>query len=641
MKYKYPHLLSPMKVGNTVFRNRLFSAPNGIHALQGGEPYPTQAIIDLAAERAKGGAACVTCHGVYPFAQNDGEHLAYDGSVLHNQHYISQLADAIHFYGAKASLEIMGQTMNNRGYYDVVAGLTTEFGPPGVLSMEMTEEVMDEIADNFAESAYIAKICGFDMCMVHMAYGTPGGGRFISPHFNKRTDKYGGSLENRLRFPIMVFDRIKQRCGKDFLIEFRVSGAEPQFDDGITKEDTLAMSKILEGHVDLLHLHGNEMWEAHPTCFAGPAPFVPACEYVKKNGSPIPVVAIGGLQDLDEAEEIIASGKADFVSIARGWIADPELGLKAYEGRPEDVVPCIKCLRCHDSGCLENKVFVCSVNPEMGVKQSIAGRPDAPKRRKRVAVIGGGPAGMEAAMTAARRGHDVTLYEKNSRLGGQLNFADYAEFKYGLRKFKNYLMTQLEKAGVKIRLNTKATPEMIEGEGYDEVITALGADPVVPPIPGIDSSKVITALNAFGNEDKLGSSVLVLGGGQVGCESAVHLARCGKKVDIVEMLPQLAPDASPTYRIILMRRIEAEKNIKVHTSTRCVSIGDAVVCEGPDGRLSFTPDTVILAAGMRAKQTEALSFFGAAPRTLMAGDCERPGNVAKAVRSAYGAASQL
>ena len=640
---KYPNLLSPIKIGNTVFRNRLFASPTGLHTLQGGQSHPTQAIIDTFANKARGGAALVTCHGLYAQDQYDGVHLAYDASIAHNRYYLSALSEAIHFHGAKASMEISAQhtgVQHGSTYYDVVAGLEGIF-PGSPVSMEMTEDIMEAIADSYAENAWLSQQCGFDMCMIHMAYGAPGGARFISPHFNKRTDMYGGCLENRLRFPIMCFDRVKERCGKDFLIEFRVSGEEPQFEDGIRIEDTVEMAKLLEGHIDLLHLHGGEMWAAHCMGFQEAHPFVHTAEAVKKSGTSLAVVTIGGLQDLEDSEEIISSGKADIITMGRGWIADPELGSKAYEGRGDDVIPCIKCMLCHDSACFGNGPYVCSVNPEIGIEHQLGSMLRPPEERKKVAIIGGGPAGMKAAITAAERGHTVTLYEKSGKLGGQLNFADYASFKYSLGKFKDYLIHQLLKSSVDVRINTEATPDLIKSVAYDEIVVALGASPITPPIPGIDRDNVMPAPKAFGCEYVISGNVVVIGGGQVGCEAAIHLAQNGCNVTVVEMRSEIAPDASPSYRRELLRNLDLH-GIDTRCLLRCISIGEQVICaDQQDGQKAFDADTVIIAAGMRGLADEALKYYGTSSRTFVIGDCGKPGNVQGAIRSAYGAASQI
>jgi len=637
MPKKYPNLLSPLKVGNTVFRNRLFSAPQGLHALQGGEPYPTEAIIATFANKARGGAAMVTLTGTTPYPPvSDGEHIAYDIYTAHSRHYLAQLAEAVHFYGAKASMEIMGAS--KKAGYDVCAGLIGWNGKP---SLEMTEDIMNEIADNFAYQAYVLKDVGYDMILIHMAYGGPGGARFLSPAFNKRTDKYGGSVENRARFPIMIFDRIKQKCGQDFLIELRMSGAEP-FPGGITIEDSIELAKLLEGHIDLLQVHAGTMADAHPLSFLPPTPNLALAAAIKKSGTTLPIVTIGGYQDLDESENIIATGQADFISMARGWIADPNLGTKAYEGRGEDVVPCIKCLRCHDSACLENRTYVCSVNPTIGLEHRLGKIVKPAMTKKKVAVVGGGPSGMQAALTAAGRGHDVTLYEKSGVLGGQLNFSDYVSFKYSMNKFKKYLIRQIEKSNVKVCLNMKANAELLKKESYDVVIGALGAEPVVPPIPGIDGKNVIMAPAVYGKEGILASKVVVIGGGQVGCETGLHLAMSGHEVTLIEMQEKLAPDASPFYRNGLIQQMEANENLRYILNARCTGIGDEVTYTDADGvEHKLEAGTVVIATGMKPKLDEAMALYDAGNRFVMVGDCSALGNVEKAMRTAFSASILL
>jgi 2,4-dienoyl-CoA reductase-like NADH-dependent reductase (Old Yellow Enzyme family)/thioredoxin reductase len=637
MHKKYANLLSPLKVGNTVFRNRLFSAPQGLHALQGGELHPTEAIMATFANKAKGGAAMVTLSGTSPYpAVSDGEHSIWDIYTANSRHYLAQLADIIHFYGAKASMEINGAS--KKPGYDVSAGI---IGWDGKTSREMTEDIIDEIADNYAYQAYVLQDIGYDMVLVHMAYRATVGARFLSPATNKRTDKYGGSVENRARFPIMVFDRIKQRCGPDFLIELRMSGTEPG-PDGIKIEDSIKLANLLEGHIDLLQVHAGEMLASHPLSFLPPTPNLVLAEAIKKSGTTLYIVTIGGNQDLDESENIIAMGKADFISMARGWIADPNLGTKAYEGRGEDVVPCIKCLRCHDSGCVENRTYVCSVNPTIGLEHRLEKIVKPATVKKRVAVVGGGPAGMQAALTAADRGHDVTLYEKSSVLGGQLNFSDYVSFKYSLSKFKKYLVRQIEKSNVRVRLNTEANAKRLAREGFDVVIGALGAEPIVPPIPGINGKNVITAPAVYGNEDTLAAKVVVIGGGQVGCETGLHLALSGHEVTLIEMQEKLAPDASPFYRQGLLQQMEANENLRYILNARCTGIDDEVTYTDADGaEQRLEAGTVVIATGMKPKLSEAMALYDAGDRFVMVGDCSAPGNVQKAMRTAFSASIVL
>ncbi len=629
MRKKYPNLLSPFKVGNTVFRNRLFTAPTGLHALQGGELAPTQAIMTTFANKARGGAAMVTLQGTNPLpVVSDGEHLSWDIYTANSRHYIAQLAEVVHFYGAKASMEIMG--VSKKPGYDVCAGLIGWDGKP---SKEMTEDIMDEIADSYAFHSSVLQDLGYDMVLVHMAYRVSAGARFLSPALNKRTDKYGGSVENRARFPIMIFDRIKQKCGKDFLIELRMSGAEPG-PDGIKIEDSIKLAKLLEGHIDLLHVHAGDMPATHPLSFLPPTPNLELAEAVKKSGTTLPIVTVGGYQDLDESEDVIATGKADFISMARGWIADPNLGIKAYEGRGEDVVPCIKCMRCHRS----NRTYVCSVNPTIGLEHRLDKIVKPPKAVKKVAVVGGGPAGMQAALTAAGRGHEVTLYEKSGVLGGQLNFSDYVSFKYSLNKFKKYLIRQIEKSEVKVCLNTEVNAGLLERGSFDVVIGALGAEPIVPSIPGIDGQNVILAPAVYGNEAKLEARVVVIGGGQVGCETGLHLAMLGHEVTILEMQDKLAPDASFSYGEGLLQQMEANQNLRYILNACCIGIGGEVTYRDADGKeQKLKAGTVVIAAGMKSKNDEAMALYDAGDRFVMIGDCSEPGNVQKAMRAAFSA----
>lgn len=632
MTHPYAHLLSPLQVGKTVFKNRIFSAPMGLHALQGGEPYPTEAIIKTFSNKARGGAAVVTCHGAAIAPVSNGAMLAYDITKKHNQHYLAALAEGIHFYDAKASMEIAGSTMMSfyRKYQE-------EHGLEGIGLETMPDWAMKDITDQYAVFAELCQKCGFDMCLIHMAYDAPTGGKYLSKHYNQRQDSFGGSTENRVRYPMMLMDRIKERCGKDFLIELRMSGMEPQFDDGIRLEDTIEVVKLLKGHADIFQIHGGDALTAHPTGFMPPLPFRAWAGKVKEAVPDALITTIGGYQDLREADDTVRSGVADFIGIGRGMIAEPELGRKAYVNRSEDVTPCIKCMRCHDSACIDHKTYRCSVNPEIGLEHKVKNM-IVPTQVQRIAVIGGGPSGMSAAVAAADRGHQVTLFEKEDALGGQLKFADYASFKYSLKKYTDYLIRQVEKRDITLRLGTAATPEMIAAEGYDAVFVAIGADPLVPPIPGVDGENVIMAPDVFGHETKLGESVVVIGGGQVGCETGLHLALSGHKVTILEMKPELAPDASFSYRKFLLNTLKENPDITVITGAQCTGISRTVNCRTENGVLQFAADTVVIAAGMRPKQAEAYGYYGSSVKTVLIGDCSGLGTVEKATRTGYAAA---
>ena len=636
----YPKLLSPKRVGNILFKNRIFTAPTGVHALQHGELSFQEPVLTHFGNRARGGAAMVTCTGVQinPKMQSDGSHLHINPYTTAGLRSLYELAARVHHFGAVASMQLSDQYRYDR-YYAVSPGLKKL----GRDSVEMPKEMIAQKAKMLADAAEIVKKAGFDMCMLHFGHATDNA-QFLSERFNKRTDEFGGSLENRARYLTMTLDAIRERCGKNFLIELRFSASEVD-PEGITVEDSIQLVKLLEGKVDLLHCScgmntARYFTTTHPSGFLPDTPNVQYAEAIKKSGTSIPVVAIGAIQNLEQAEEIIASGKADFVSIARGVIADPELANKAYDGKPEDVRPCIKCFKCHDGACYYDH-FVCSVNPTIGIEDKLDRYILPTGGGKKICVVGGGPAGMQAAVYLADRGHRVTLFESRDHLGGQLNFADYAEFKRDLGRFKKYLITQVEKRDIDLRLNTKATPELLAAENPDHVILALGAEPLVIPIPGVENT--VKAPEVFGNEDKLGQKLVMIGGGQVGAETGIHLARLGKDVTILEMQSKIAPDAWFTYKWAMDIELNERENLKTIVNGRCSKIEEGKVTYiDPEGKEQILQaDSVVLCVGFKSNTQAAESLILPGVPFTMIGDCKAVGTVQQAVRSAFDVAMTL
>ena len=629
--------LSPIRVGNVLFRNRIIAAPTTMHSMSNGELYPTEDAIEYFAQRAKAGAGMVTCAGVkFGDVADDGEHANWDLSVKNHRNRAHELAERIHYYGAKASMELMGIFPDG---YTVSDGCSIMGSPP--IGREIPISEMEKFKQGYADSAAALCELGYDAILFHFGHNIPVA-QFLSPLTNHRTDQYGGSTENRVRYIAEILDAVRERVGKKMILEVRISGDEFE-KGGIGLEESMKIAELIQDKIDILQVSAgmhNPKWMTwtHPCGFRPPVPNVYLAEAFKKSGRfHIPIGTLGAVDSLEEANEIVSSGKADFVSIARGFIADIDLIKKGMEGRTEDVVPCIKCMRCHDST-VYGTHFVCAVNPRAGMEEVYDRIEEEPQFCKKVAVIGGGPGGMRAALYAAARGHDVTLFEQKDHLGGQIVFADYVSFKYPLANYKNWLIHQVEKGPIDVKLNTKATPEMIQG--YDAVIIAIGAEPLIIPVPGVENA--VPATSVYGKEDTVGKEVVVIGGGQVGCETALHLAKSGIKATVLEMRDALAPDASTTHRDELMVEIGKEENFVTVTGAKVVSVAKNSVTYIKDGKEeSISADTVILASGMKAKMEEADSFVPCAPEFAEIGDCVRARTVEEATREAFYAASNI
>jgi len=643
VKSRYPNLLSPIRIGNCLYRNRITVGPTGLHACSNGEDYPNADSIKHFAERARQGAACIVCGGVniVPLTEEFGINSNWDVYERMHINGLAHLSESIHFYGAKCMMELGGGAPTGGGY--AVCDGAPMLG--GFEGREMPKEEIKRIVDSYGIAAKVCKDAGFDGVFLHFGHGLQVA-QFLSPHSNKRTDEYGGCLENRARFAIEAIDAIREKCGRDFLIEVRISATE-FIEDGVQVEDAIAFTELIQDKINIIHVSvgmfetPKDMTITHPCAFLPPTPNVRfAAEFKKSGRIKIPICTIGAIQNLDDAEAIIRDGKADLVCITRGLIADPDLIKKAYNNQPtEDVRPCIKCMRCHDSACYFHE-FSCSVNPTISVLPQLETlvKPTTPKK---VAIIGGGPAGIQAALTASERGHDVVLFEKSGELGGAIRFAQYVSFKYPLNDYRKYLIRAVTKARVDVRLNTAPTLEELEAENFEVVLVAVGAEHVIPPIPGIENC--VTATKVYGQEDQLGDTVLVIGGGQVGCETALHLAKLGKKVSMIEMQAEMAPDASPTHRTELLIELNEEPNLTLINNATCSSIrkGGLSYTDGAGEKVDLEADCVILAAGMRALTKEVDSYLSYGPKVIPIGDCVRARTVLEAVKDAYYAAVNI
>ena len=653
MKNKYPHMFSPLTIGGVTFKNRVWSAPAGAHLLAGREEYPNDHVIAYYANKARGGSACITVS-----AQNMDIHKPYDAvhaneNIFHPEghRFWTQLTDAIHFYGAKASLELLafsyhGYDYNGEKCVYTVNGEATHRS--GAKARMFTEDVMQQLAELYADAAENALKCGFDMILIHGGHGLILS-QFLSPILNRRTDKFGGSLENRARFPIMVLDAIRQRVGRKLLIEYRISGSELAGDEGFTEKDCVDFLEMVQDKIDIAHISAGSFVTdteeiTHPNNFLPAGVNTYLADYVKKSGRiHIPVLTLGAYQRPEDIENCLASGRADIVAMARGSIADAFLVKKSATDREDEIIPCVKCFHCLDYTRAKN--FGCSVNPTVGRELRLKMLVPEREEKKRVLVIGGGPAGMQAALAAADRGHEVILLEKSSQLGGKLVFSDSVPFKKDVNSFMNYLIGMVHKKGIDVRLDTEASPELAMSLEPDVIIAAVGTNPIIPAIPGADGENVVTAEESYrlAAENKLGKKIAVIGGGDIGCETAVFLAEyCGGKyeVSLIEMGDTLARTSCEIPQIALRKRVE--ESVDYHLNAACIGItAEGITYMDESGEHSIEADTVILAVGETSKTALAESFRLCAEEFFNVGDSYIVGNIGNAVRLGFDAGIQL
>lgn len=659
----YEKLLSPVKVGNTgvILKSRMVCTASTPIFIQGPERYPAESSILYAANIARGGAAFVTVVGVsadgkpaQPFFRGSkipkfegtrGHEQHFDLFDSRVQHYFAQLADGIHFYGSKAMMEIMPLAIPGYDISDDVLPCEVPYQSTGIeTGKAMTEEMFYKQADQMAEICAVLKMCGFDGVYIHMAYRLTSLGRALSLKTNKRKDSYGGSLENRCRYPQLVCGAIKEKCGKSFLIDVSISGYDPDPEFGWSLEDTTRFLELMEGYMDFVEVRANDIDPAHPKGFTrDPHPFVYMAEAAKKAKSSVMVISVGGMHDPDFNEMLLEEDKADLIGMGRGWIANPDHLQKLADGREAEIVPCIRCNKCLRASNNAPFVSVCSVNPRFCLEHRLPAMVKPPLRSKKVAVIGGGPAGLEAAITAHERGHKVVLFEKKQELGGRLNIAGIPDFKWPIRNYRDFLVDKAQRTGFEIRLGTRITPQELKESDFEVVIAAIGADPAIPKIDGIDGEHVMTAVEVYGKEDKVRGRVAVIGGGEVGVETGLYLNSLGHDVTVIEMADMLAPETSFVHNYSqLEQEWLGREHFQWRLRTKCLSIEkEGVRCAGPEGEELIQADTVVVAAGMKARSDEAVAFGVNGIQTFVIGDCNRAGTIQNATREGFAISSAL
>ena len=635
MNKYYPHLLSPLKIRNKFYKNRMGfprANPSVVSGVQCDSPIESFGLY--LGNIARNGAAVVTMNSPTwnnplsrpmpagmraPFADK-----GFDLTQGNTQLAYCRIAEAIHNYGSLACISLM------------------QLEPNGWTINDLTPEVIDGMANMFAEKFKIYKDLGYDQCCFYMSYGNSMLAKSLSPIDNKRTDKYGGKTgAARATLAHEMFSRVRAACGNDFIIEAQVSGEEGK-EGGFTINDLCEFAKACEDVLDVIQVRAYDGNLAHPLGLnqvEGEPITLKYAEALKKSGTTVKIAPVGGYQDPALNEKIIAEGKADFIYMARAFICDYDYGKKIAEGRKEDIVPCVLCNACHtrpnhpDAGCV--------VNPRMALELDHNFKVEPPAGSKKVAVIGGGPAGMEAALVAAGRGHRVTLYEQADVLGGQMTHSDYASFKWPMRNFKNYLISQVKKSSIDLRLGVKATPELIKDEAYDAIILAAGGRHKFPDLPGVNGKNIWNPLAVYGHEKELGKKVVVIGGAETGMETALYLALNGHDVTILSRQDRIAHDAQPVhFREVFEQKWKSMNNFKAVTKARTTAIGkNSVTYTDAEGKSqTIAADDVVACGGLDSYQEGALEFAAMTDYFRIVGDCKRIKDVRSAMKSAYTAA---
>ena len=631
-KEKYPHLFEPMYVGqkkNIVFKNRIFQAPVGERATGGGADNGRINLVgvDFWTSIARSGFAAFTLPMEVP---REGSHAGVFNldEKEHNYMNMHLMQRSIHAYKTKSFAELIhGGPCMIRTDIPLLGADNRIYNGRQVKSMDYKD--MEEVTELFVKESRLAKRAGID--------------------------EFGGSVENRCRFPLMILKAVREAIGDEMLIELRLNGND-DYPGGILPADAAEQVLIFQDYADLIHITCGTRLDVTSRTTQTPTSFFPgahnayASEYIKKTVNPkIPIGTVGGVYSAAIAEDILAKGQADYVLTARSAIADPDFLIKVKEGREEDIRPCLKCDLCLDHGRRKSKISGkelvmasdvsfdrrCAVNP-LGMQGATKRRFPAPSRIKNIAVIGGGVAGMQAAISAADRGHKVVLYEKTDKLGGQALLSDVLSFKKEMKLFHEYLERQVKKhKNIVVMMNTTATAQMMDDLNPDAVIVAVGAEQIVPKIPGVENAMM--SFDVFGHEDKVGHKVVIIGGGDIGVEVAIHLNSLGHECTVVEMAHYIAPNAQLTNRMSYLSKIEEEK-IETMIDTTCVEITDkGAYVESAEGKKFLEADTVIICVGTKPLIAERDQFIDTAFDVINVGDCVKASSIVHAVHTGFDA----
>ena len=655
---KFPSLFQPIQIGPIRLRNRIVMPAMSTNFADPENPgFVSVRHKSYYGERARGGTALIITERVNINPSSSGRKFGLDLSADQFITGFRELAELIKEYGARCVIQlgesgrISGMKVDVDGNFDKSAVRADQYfaASPlphpitGTIAQELSHRQLEEIAGYFADAADRAKRAGFDAVELHGAHGYLLN-EFLSPYSNKRTDQYGGDIEGRSRFPLEVVSRVRERVGERMVLSYRMSVVE-FVEGGLDINESILFAKKLEAAgVQIIHISAglNEtpsaMNRVIPPMSFPRGRLIPYAEQIKKKVK-IPVIVVQRINTPELADEVIREGKADLVATGRALIADPYWPLKAQEGRLDEIRRCVAC----NQGCMEKIVMenslTCLHNPEVG-HEHIYGLEKKAESRKKVLVMGGGVAGMEAAYVAATRGHDVRLIEKEDQLGGTAREASVLDEKKEFSGVVEFLQNQLERLKVEIKLKEDFNLKSVKKESFDEIVMATGSNPIIPKINLDHNTYAIRfAKDVLENPEGIGRDIFILGGGSVGIEVAEHLHHLGKKVTVIEMLDKIGGDLGPLNRVDVLERVD-KTSIKMMVETRVLELNDEGIKILKDGKeeLLTPPDTVVIAMGAIPN---FISLWGITGRIHYVGDCKKVGNAMDAIHDAFEVATKL